>query len=151
MVAAQQPDGGVKTDTGARDSRIWATAYAIPAASGMSIPDSLEDFENPNFQTKDSAPVPSYEAALQNNRTIAAVASLYLSGNTSSYQATDRTAVKATLANAVVPFKETKSDVEESPVISNVAAVSESKIRMGLWSWLIYQLGSFAKIFGEVF
>lgn len=44
LAELQQPDGGVEPESSGTQTRVWATAYAIPAALGKSWPMLLQSF-----------------------------------------------------------------------------------------------------------
>ncbi len=48
LASAQQTDGGVESKTNSDAHRIWATAYAIPAALGKTWNDVLHSFSKPS-------------------------------------------------------------------------------------------------------
>lgn len=49
LAALQQADGGVEPESAGTQTRVWATAYAIPAALGKSWPLLLQTFMKPNL------------------------------------------------------------------------------------------------------
>jgi hypothetical protein len=53
LVATQEADGGQDTDPNDYSTRAWATAYAIPAAEGLTWDSILKDFDRPEGNTDD--------------------------------------------------------------------------------------------------
>lgn len=57
LAGLQQSDGGVEPESSGTQARVWATAYAIPAALGKSWPMLLQSFMKPIYTASTSLAV----------------------------------------------------------------------------------------------
>ncbi len=64
LFSLQQEDGGLESLDKDENSRIWATSYAIPAASGVSWFDLMESFSKPIISSSSSS-TPDEEKVLE--------------------------------------------------------------------------------------
>ncbi len=55
LASLQQNDGGMESTSSSKDTRIWATEYAIPAALGKTWGSLLQSFPKPTISTRTSA------------------------------------------------------------------------------------------------
>ena len=56
LAVLQQSDGGVEPESFGTQTRVWATAYAIPAALGKPWPELLQSFSKPRASATTSTP-----------------------------------------------------------------------------------------------
>ncbi len=118
----QKEDGGL--DDGSIESRIWATAYAIPAVLKMSWSDILESFDKEEIITpledeeiigKEDTPVELIEAPVQVEMPIEKIT-------------IDNQDIKNLKNNLVVEKKEEKNVIDEKKEVNNVLLASAGGI-----------------------
>jgi hypothetical protein len=137
LIASQEGDGGMKTDMGERNSRIWATSYAVPAALKLSWTEILHSFAK---SEADDGVIPKAEnpktvetGELSNQ--IKNITALYLTDDGRRDTEEHKPTQEAAPVEPVVPFTWARR-VSVSLSSTSAAAVGEAVPQFGFWSWL---------------
>jgi len=114
LASMQQADGGFETASSSEQTRLWATAYAIPAALGKSWPMILHSVSKP-----DTHYVTAENVVASSTKSMSVVAS-----STPDLPVTDN-------------VRESRSFTEELPLfVTQQTASVEGVVQTGLWKYV---------------
>lgn len=121
LAELQQSDGGVEPESSDTQTRVWATAYAIPAALGKSWPMLLQSFPK--------SAVTSTSSVLQITQATE-IATTHASPEATQGTATVATTVTSHLKPKIIP----QLPLPESPQLAAVANAPATKLFTHFWS-----------------
>ncbi|MEA2701590.1 MAG: hypothetical protein QOE22_299, partial [Candidatus Parcubacteria bacterium] len=156
LAKVQAEDGGMKTTPDDYDTRAWATAYAIPAAKGLTWDDILRDFKKPVGTTTESEDASDGENATTTEDVLSVafdepLIAPYFATSTLAIAPEARVTAVTTPeppVNDSVTEEVTDADgIIETPPNELVAGAGES----GAWEWFKRMLGGFWSFVMELF